>query len=58
MKYVITGTMDIKPASRTFSKEIEAGSEKLAVERLYAEIGSKHGLPRNKVKVLKVEQAK
>ncbi len=58
MKYVISGSMEIKPSPRNFSKKIEAGSEKLAIERLYAEMGSKHGLKRSKVKVLKVEQAK
>ncbi len=58
MKYVISGVMEIKPSPRSFAKTLEAESEKLAVERLYAELGSKHGLKRSKVKVLKVEQAK
>ena len=58
MKYVISGSMEIKPSPRSFSKTIEAGSEKLALERLFAEMGSRHGLKRSKVKVLKVEQAK
>ena len=58
MKYVITGTMEITPTQRSFSKTIEAKNEKLAVERIYAEMGSNHGLTRRKVKVLKVEQAK
>ncbi|MFH0817489.1 MAG: 50S ribosomal protein L18Ae [Candidatus Micrarchaeota archaeon] len=58
MKYVINGTMEINPAPRSFSMTIEAKNEKLAVERIYAEMGSKHGLTRRKVKVLKVEQAK
>ena len=58
MKYVISGTMEIKPTSRSFSKTFEAGNEKLAVEHLYADLGSKHGVRRNKVKILKVEQSK
>lgn len=58
MKFEIKGTMDINPAPRSFTKVIEAGSEKLAIERLYAELGSKHGLRRGKVKIIKVEQVK
>jgi ribosomal protein L20A (L18A) len=58
MKYVINGSMEIKPIARSFTKTIEAASEKLAIERIYADMGSRHGLPRNKVKIIKVEQAK
>jgi large subunit ribosomal protein LX len=58
MKYSISGTMDINPKIRTFTKVIEAETEKLAVEHLYADLGSKHGLKRSKVKVIKVEQVK
>ncbi|PIZ26154.1 MAG: 50S ribosomal protein L18a [Chloroflexi bacterium CG_4_10_14_0_8_um_filter_57_5] len=58
MKYAINGVMGQKPNPRKFSKVVEADSEKLALERLYAEMGSKHGLRRNKVKIIKVEQVK
>jgi ribosomal protein L20A (L18A) len=58
MKYSISGIMSIRPEPRSFTKTFEAESEKLAVERLYADLGSRHGLPRNKVKVIKVEQVK
>ncbi len=58
MKFVITGKMEIKPKARLFSKEIEAETRKIALERLYSDMGSKHGLRRSKVKVIKVEEVK
>jgi ribosomal protein L20A (L18A) len=58
MKFEIKGTMDINPIPRAFTKVMEAESEKLAIERLYADLGSKHGLKRSKVKIIKVEQVK
>ena len=58
MKFLISGTMEISPSDRKFSKTIEASSEKMALERLYAEMGSRHRLRRGKVKVLKVEEVK
>ncbi|MFH1447555.1 MAG: 50S ribosomal protein L18Ae [Candidatus Micrarchaeota archaeon] len=58
MKYQISGTMNIRPKPRPFTKVIVAESQKIAIETLYADIGSKHRLKRTRVKIIKVEEVK
>jgi ribosomal protein L20A (L18A) len=55
MKFRISGTMKIGRQNRKFEKEIEAATEKYAVEKAYMLIGSANGIPRSKIKV---EEAK
>lgn len=56
--YRITGRIDkprlFEPIS--FSKEIAAAKEAHAVEKIYAEMGSRHRAKRHQIKILKVEE--
>jgi len=58
MKYIINGEMLLKGESRKFHKEVEADSQKRAVEIVYAELGSNHGLRRKDVRIGSVEEVK
>jgi ribosomal protein L20A (L18A) len=55
--YRITGRID-KPRlfePIRFSKEIAAAKEAHALEKIYAEMGSRHRAKRHQIKILKVE---
>ena len=55
--YRITGRID-KPhlfEPMRFSKEIAAAKEAHAVEKIYAEMGSRHRAKRHQIKILNVE---
>jgi len=54
----VSGKMTLGIAERTFSKQVEAASESMAKHKTYALLGSACGLPRNKIKIDKVEKAK
>lgn len=58
MEFKVSGKIMLGKEERTFSKIIEAESERMAQHKAYALFGSVNGLPRNKVKVEKVEKAK
>ena len=70
MKYVVEGEMILardrfararkskKVETRKFSKEIEAPTERVAREHTYADLGSRHGLNRNKIKITSVNEKK
>jgi len=58
MKYAINGEMLLKGESRKFHKEVEADGQKRAVEIVYAELGSNHGLKRKDVRIVSVEEVK
>ena len=48
-----------KPNFRTeFEKEVRALKPKQAIEKIYMELGSKHGVKRFHIKILKVEEIK
>ncbi len=56
--YRITGRID-KPLlfePIKFRKDIAAAKEVHAVERIYAEMGSRHRAKRHQIKILKVEE--
>jgi ribosomal protein L20A (L18A) len=56
--YRITGRID-KPRlfePIRFSKEIAAAKEAHAVEKIYAEMGSRHRAKRHQIKILEVEE--
>lgn len=56
--YRITGMID-KPLlfePIRFSKEIAAAKEAHAVEKIYAEMGSRHRAKRHQIKILEVEE--
>ena len=59
--YRISGTMIVGRQwviKQPFNWEIAAADAESARERLYAEIGSKHGVPRNKVTISEVTEIK
>ncbi|MDD5172436.1 MAG: 50S ribosomal protein L18Ae [Candidatus ainarchaeum sp.] len=53
----VSGKMTLGIEERTFSKKVEAKSESMAKHKAYALLGSACGLPRNKIKIDKVEKA-
>ncbi len=56
--YRITGRID-KPRlfeSIRFKKEVAAAKEAHAVEKIYAEMGSRHRAKRFQIKILKIEE--
>lgn len=54
----VSGKMTLGSEVRAFSKQLEAKSENMAKHMTYALLGSACGLPRNKIKIDKVEKAK
>ncbi len=57
MKFTVSGKIVLGAEERAFVKEIEAASENAARHKAYGLFGSQNGLPRNKVKIEKVEKA-
>jgi len=56
MKYSIDGEMLLKREQRKFHKEVEAENQKRALETVYAELGSNHGLSRKEIKIESVKE--
>jgi len=56
MKFKISGTMRLGRETRKFSKELDAETEKYAVEKMYMVLGAANGIPRSKIKVENVEK--
>lgn len=54
----VSGKIKLGIAERKFSKDVEAPSENAAKHKTYALFGSVNGVPRNKVKIEKVEKVK
>jgi large subunit ribosomal protein LX len=50
-EYAVSGRWRARDGWQPFEKEIEAENEDVAVERVYAEFGSKHGLGRTQVEI-------
>lgn len=57
MKFTVSGRITLGLGERAFVKEVEAESENAARQTIYGLFGSKNGLPRNKVKIEKIEKA-
>lgn len=55
-EYTVTGRWKARDGWQTFEKELEAENEDVAVEHVYAEFGSKHGLKRPQVDVEEVSR--
>jgi large subunit ribosomal protein LX len=55
-KFVIDGEMPLGKQQARFTKEVEAASEKLAIELLYSLMGSKHGLKRQQIRISSVKK--
>ncbi|MEW5996889.1 MAG: 50S ribosomal protein L18Ae [Candidatus Micrarchaeota archaeon] len=56
MKFRVSGTMRLGREWRKFAKEVEAGTEKFAVEKAYMLLGAANGIPRSMIKVENVEK--
>ena len=54
--YTVRGSFPARDGPQAFEKEVEAPNEDVAVERTYAEFGSRHGLKRTRIDVAEVEQ--
>jgi len=55
--FLVEGEMDLGMETRKFKKEVEAKSKEEAKERAFALLGSSHRLKRNRIKILRVEEA-
>ncbi|PSQ29381.1 50S ribosomal protein L18a [Halobacteriales archaeon SW_10_68_16] len=53
--YTVSGRWQARDGWQGFEKRIEAENEDVAVEYVYADFGSKHGLKRTQVDVAEVE---
>lgn len=52
--YTINGQWKARDGWQTFEKQIEAENEDVAVEHVYADFGSKHGLRRTQIEIEEV----
>jgi len=57
-EFNIEGTMRKGPRRIFFRQTLDAPNEKMAIERAYALIGSRHRAKRNQIKFTKVEEKK
>lgn len=56
MKFVVSGKISMGIEERAFTKTLEAESENAARQKAYSLLGSNNGIPRNKIKIDKVEK--
>lgn len=56
--FTIGGTYKEKRGLKTFLKQVKAVNQNFAKEKTYSEIGSKHKVKRNQVKIKTVEETK
>lgn len=55
-RYRIKGRFRMGEVMQPFEKEVESSSQKLAVERVYSDLGSRHKTPRSKIIIEEVEE--
>jgi large subunit ribosomal protein LX len=53
--YTVSGQWKARDGWQTFEKQVEANNEDVAVEHVYADFGSKHGLKRTQVDIEEVQ---
>ena len=53
-EYTVTGQWKARDGWQSFEKALEAENEDVAVEHVYAEFGSRHGLKRTQVEIAEV----
>lgn len=53
--YTVSGQWKARDGWQTFEKQVEADNEDVAVEHVYADFGSKHGLKRTQVDIEEVQ---
>lgn len=54
-EYTIEGRWKARDGWQSFEKDIEAENDDVAVEHVFAEFGSKHGLKRSQVEIEEVQ---
>ncbi|MBU7018759.1 MAG: hypothetical protein HXS44_14710 [Theionarchaea archaeon] len=57
-KYSVSGTFLMGEVLQKFEKEVEARSEGRAKEKIFQDLGSKHGVKRSRVLIGAVEESK
>ena len=55
-KFLVIGKVGADKTARPFEKQVEAASEKLAREKVYALFGSNAGIKRSAIKIGSVEK--
>jgi large subunit ribosomal protein LX len=53
-EYTVSGRWQARDGWQSFEKSLEAENEDVAVEHIYANFGSKHGLKRTQVEIEEV----
>ena len=54
--YKVTGTINKPRLSTAFARELLADKSEHAVEKVYAEIGSRHRVKRHHIKIISAEE--
>lgn len=54
--YRVKGKFRAGSANQKFTRELRETSKENALERIYSEIGSKHGTKRSLIKITKIEE--
>lgn len=57
MEFTVNGTIVLGSEQRSFSKSVDAASEKAARDKVYALFGSVNGVKRNSIRIEKVEKS-
>jgi len=55
-EFTVRGTFPARYGEQDFETSVEASNEDVAVERTFAEFGSRHGLKRTRIDVEEVDQ--
>lgn len=50
-EYAVSGQFPVRDGSQPFTKRVSAKNENVARERVYAELGSEHGLERFRIEL-------
>lgn len=53
--YTVTGRFQLRDGWSPFETAVDAPNDAVAIERCYANLGSRHGLERNQIEVEEVE---
>ena len=56
--FTVSGTFKEKNEQKKFTKEMHAVNENFAREKVFSQIGSKHGIARNGIKIISVAEKK
>jgi len=56
-EFTVSGRFQVRDGWQRFDKEVDAENEDVAIERVYATVGSQHGLERTQVEIEGVTDA-